>query len=97
MGFGLWKRGRLHSLECSLTSLAPLEYGMKEGSKEVQEFHVVWATSLVGEGGTSLFSSSVGDKTSSMAVVPYPGEELKENEPLVVNALAVIKEHELPE
>lgn len=70
---------------------------MEEGSKDVQEFHVVWATSLEGvEGRISLFSSSVGDKTSSMAVVPYPGEELKENEPLVVNTLAVIKEHELP-
>lgn len=71
---------------------------MGAGRKTDQEFQVVRATSLDKvEGGSSLFSSCGGAKSSSMAVVLYLGEELKESEPLVVHPLAVIEEHELPE
>lgn len=89
----------MHSLGCfSGTSLPLLEYGVGAGRKMGQEIQVVQATSLDGvEDGSSLFSSCGGPKSSSMAVVPYPGEELKESEPLVVHPLAIIQEHGLPE
>lgn len=59
---------------------------------------MVWAYSLEGvEVGTSLFCSCGDAKPSSMEVVPYSEEDLKESELLMIYPLAVIEESGLPE
>lgn len=64
---------------------------MEEGSKEIQEVETVKV-----EGGSSSNFASGGEKVSYMEVVPYRGEELKINESLFVNPIAVFDAQELP-
>lgn len=94
---GEWER--LSSLGCfSRTTIVPLKNGVGDCSKEDQELQIVRASSLEGgEIGTSLLTSCRDAKHSYMEVVPYSAQGLKENEPLMVHPLAIIKESGLPE